>query len=138
MSQLIGFSSEAQLLQASGLVKQAIDKSGQLLPYLVDVRTGRIFEHARVFGDIAHQFPPLEPLTALLDVVEMGQIHRGFQKTYRMLERNLGVLQTTTTVIGAGVAVSGVLTAVNLYETMKLRDEVQQLKKEVVDGFLDL
>ena len=140
MSQFIGFSSEGQDGLTSGLLKQVIDSSGHLLPQLRYVKTGKIFENARVIGDVAH-LSPLEPLTALLDVVEMGQIHRGFQKTYRMLEgleRNLGVLQTTTTVIGAGVAVSGVLTAVNLYQTMKLRDEVQQLKKEVVDGFLDL
>jgi hypothetical protein len=141
MSQIIGFSPEGQLYQAMGFVTQTVSKNGQLLPQLRWVETGRIFEHARVIGDAAHQFPPLEPLTALVDVVEMGQIHRGFQRTYRMiegLERNLGVLQTTTTVIGAGVAVSGVLTAVNLYQTMKLRDDVQQHRKEVVDGFLDL
>jgi hypothetical protein len=125
MSQTIIFSPEAVELLAQGVLKQATDKAGNLLPYLQQIDTGRIYEHARVAGEFAHQFPPLQPVTAIVDIarsgLEMGQIHRGFQKTYRMiegLERNLGVLQTTTTVIGAGVAVSGVLTAVNLYQTM--------------------
>jgi len=76
-----------------------------------------------------------------MGLVQMYQVHRGFQKTYQeinQLQASLGVLQSTTAVIGVGVAVTGVLAAVNLYQTLKLREDIKQLKLTVTGGFIDL
>ncbi len=88
---------------------------------------------------------PLAPITAPVEVgmglAQMYQVHRGFQKTYQginQLQASLGILQSTTAVIGVGVAVTGVLAAVNLYQTLKLREDIKQLKLTVTGGFIDL
>lgn len=54
------------------------------------------------------------------------------------IQSTLGVLQATTAVIGVGVAATVVLSAVNVWQTMKLKKEVQQMRLEIRDGFLDL
>ncbi|MBE9225556.1 hypothetical protein IQ264_09000 [Phormidium sp. LEGE 05292] len=54
------------------------------------------------------------------------------------LPASLGVLQASTAVIGVGVVAVAALSAVNLYQTMKLREDVKQLRLEVKDGFIDL
>jgi len=54
------------------------------------------------------------------------------------LTTSLGVLQASTAVIGVGVVVAVVLSAVNLQQTMKLREDVKHLRLEVKDGFIDL
>jgi hypothetical protein len=41
-------------------------------------------------------------------------------------------------VIGVGVVAGVALSAVNLYHTMKLREDVKQLRLEVKNGFIDL
>jgi len=76
------------------------------------------------------------------------RMDEGFQKTYkefeviqaalRSLQASVGVLQATTAVIGVGVAAGVALSAVNLHQTLKLREDVKQLKLEVRDGFIDL
>ncbi|MFB2839261.1 hypothetical protein [Floridanema evergladense] len=88
------------------------------------------------------------PVSPLLSGLQMFQVHRGFQKTYaeidivkagiQSLQASVGVLQATTSVIGVGVATGVVLSAVNLWQTMKLREDVKQLRLEVKDGFIDL
>lgn len=54
------------------------------------------------------------------------------------IQSSLGVLQATTAFIGVGTVAVGVLSAVNLQQTLKLRKEVGQLRIEVKDGFIDL
>ncbi len=54
------------------------------------------------------------------------------------IQSNLGVLQATTAVIGIGTAVGVGLSAVNLWQTLKLRKDLKQLRLEVRDGFIDL
>lgn len=86
--------------------------------------------------------------TVVMSGAQMAQTHQGFQKTYReldvikaglqSLQASVGVLQATTAVIGVGVAAGVALSAVNLYQTMKLREDVEQLKLEVKNGFIDL
>jgi hypothetical protein len=86
--------------------------------------------------------------TLVTSGAQMIQTHQGFQKTYRELEviqtalrslqASVGVLQATTAVIGVGVAAGVALSAVNLYQTMKLREDVKQLRLEVKNGFIDL
>ncbi|MGV0023683.1 hypothetical protein [Phormidesmis priestleyi] len=136
----VAFSFLGEALLKSGKLRYMIDKTtGEVLPTLVNVETGKIFETARA---IAGSFNPVvAPVGFVLDGAQMFQTHRGFQKTYQMIEmlqQSLGVLQTTTAIIGAGVAVTGVLTAVNLYQTLQLREDVKQLRKELNHGFLDI
>ena len=76
------------------------------------------------------------------------RMDEGFQKTYkefeviqaalRSLQASVGVLQATTAVIGVGVAAGVALSAVNLHQTLKLREDVKQLRVEVKDGFINL
>lgn len=84
-----------------------------------------------------------------------SQIHRGFQKTYReiavvqegikslqggmsALQTSVGILQASTALIGVGVVANVALSAVNLQQILKLRQDVKQLRLEVKDGFVDL
>jgi hypothetical protein len=86
--------------------------------------------------------------TVLTSGAQMAQTHQGFQKTYRELEviqaglrslqASVGVLQATTAVIGVGVVAGVALSAVNLYQTLKLREDVKELRLEVKNGFIDL
>jgi hypothetical protein len=54
------------------------------------------------------------------------------------IQNSLGVLQATTTLIGVGTVAGVALTAVNLHQTLKLRKEVEQMRLEVKNGFIDL
>ncbi|HEY9830166.1 MAG TPA: hypothetical protein V6D26_06280, partial [Stenomitos sp.] len=65
---------------------------------------------------------------------QMYQMHKGFQA----VQASLGVLQATTAVIGVGTVAGVALSAVNLWQTLKLREDVKQLKLDVRDGFIDL
>ncbi len=88
---------------------------------------------------------PLNPLTAPLQaatgVAGMYQAHRGFQSIeagLQTLQSSVGILQATTAVIGVGVAAGVALSAVNLYQTLKLRKAVERLELKLENGFLDL
>jgi hypothetical protein len=54
------------------------------------------------------------------------------------LQTSVGVLQATTAFIGVGVASGVALSATNLYQTLKLRKEIQDLRLDLKDGFLDI
>ncbi len=88
---------------------------------------------------------PLSPLVAasqfMTSGVQMYQTHRGFTAVLnglQTIQTSLGVLQATTALIGVGTIAGVALTAVNLHQTLKLRKEVEQLKLEVKNGFIDL
>lgn len=51
---------------------------------------------------------------------------------------NLAVLQSTTGLIGLGTGAGATISAVNLYQTIKLRQEVKELKLVVHGGFISL
>ncbi|HEY9707643.1 MAG TPA: hypothetical protein V6D48_05505 [Oculatellaceae cyanobacterium] len=73
----------------------------------------------------------------LEDIITKLDMHAGFQG-FQSLQASMGVLQATTAVIGVGVAAGVALSAVNLHQTLKLREDVKQLKLEVKNGFIDL
>ena len=54
------------------------------------------------------------------------------------LQSSLGVLQASTALIGVGTVGGVVLSAVNLRQTLKLREDVKELRFQVKDGFIDL
>lgn len=125
-------------------LEQVVSSSVKLLSLLRDVVAGQPF---------------LFPVDILKDVVEIYQTHSeyektrevindGFEKTYKQLNvvnqalqalsQNLQVLQATTAVIGVGTVAGVALSAVNLHQTLKLREDIKELKLEVKDGFIDL
>lgn len=102
-----------------------------------DAATGRFVGHA--VGVASQPFLALPNL--LLGAAQMVQTDRGFQKTYEMLDtlqNSVGVLQATTAIIGVGTVAGVALSAVNLHQTLKLREDVKQLRLEVKNGFIDL
>ncbi|MBD1807814.1 hypothetical protein H6F98_20515 [Microcoleus sp. FACHB-SPT15] len=158
---------------AAGKYVQAISSTGVPLSLARDAATGRFVGHA--VGVVGEPFLAVPKL--IFGGVQMLQTHRGFQKTYGMLDTgfqqtfdklgdiqvdlqdfkagtysrlgvidaslqslqtNLGVLQATTAVIGVGTVAGVALSAVNLHQTLKLRQDIKQLRLEVKDGFIDL
>ena len=89
---------------------------------------------------------PLQMATTVVTGgAQMYQTNQGFQRTYREIEAvkqallsSVATLQATTAVIGVGTAAGVVLSGVNLWQTLKLREDVKQLRLEVREGFLDL
>ncbi|RCJ41400.1 hypothetical protein A6769_00290 [Nostoc punctiforme NIES-2108] len=88
---------------------------------------------------------PLSPLIAvsnlLMSGAQMYQTQQGFTSVLnglQTIQTSLGVLQATTALIGVGTVAGVALTAVNLHQTMKLRKEVEQMRLEVKNGFIDL
>jgi len=107
-----------------------------------DPVTGRFVAHA--IGVVVNN-SPLSPLVAASQFATSGaqmyQMHRGFQAVQaglQTIQTSLGVLQATTALIGVGTVAVAALAAVNLYQTLKLRKEVGQLRLEVKEGFVDL
>ncbi|MBE9226927.1 hypothetical protein IQ264_15980 [Phormidium sp. LEGE 05292] len=54
------------------------------------------------------------------------------------INNNLAVLESTTALIGLGTGAGATISAVNLYQTIKLRQEVKELKLRIHAGFIDL
>lgn len=142
------FSAGNQALWAAGKLIQATTNTGQLLPILRDPITGKFVEVAknlRVDNAAFSPFIAVNPLLAggnmAMNAGNMYQNNQGFQAVLGQLnglQSSLGVLQATTAVIGVGVVATAALSAVNLWQTLKLREDVKQLRLEVKDGFIDL
>ena len=116
--------------------------TGQLLGIARDKATGRFVAHAvGIATKVAGIDQLIAPAQIILEGINIVQTHMGFQKTYKMLDAlqaSVGVLQATTAVIGVGTVAGVALSAVNLHQTLKLREDVKQLRLEVKDGFIDL
>jgi hypothetical protein len=134
------FSAANQALFAAGKVVQVTTNTGQVLPILRDPITGRFVEIAK--GVVSNSVQPLlSPVNVVMGAAQMYQNQRGFTlvlDNLNVIQSSLGVLQATTAAIGVGVAAGVALSAVNLWQTMKLREDVKQLRLEVKDGFIDL
>ena len=100
-----------------------------------DIATGHFVGPAiSVISNGASLNPLTVPLNLAMNGVQLHQMNQGF----RSLQASIGVLQTTTAIIGVGVAATAALSAVNLYQTLKLRKAVENLELKVDQGFLDL
>lgn len=129
---------------ATGVLKQVISSTGVPLSLVRDAATGQIVGHA--VGVVGQPFLAVPQM--ILGGAQMIQTHRGFQATYKRLDavqasvhalqNSVGVLQATTALIGVGTVAGVVLSAVNLQQTLKLREDVKQLRLEVKDGFIDM
>ena len=83
----------------------------------------------------------MNPLTAVPQLaIGAGQMYQN-QMTLgaiKSLSASVATLQATTAVIGVGVVATGALVAVNLWQTIKLRQDVRKMRLEVQEGFLNL
>jgi acyl carrier protein len=107
-----------------------------------DAVTGQFVAHA-IGATVSNS--PLSPLLAasqfMTSSLQMYQTQQGFadvMKGLQSIQTSLGVLQGTTALIGVGTVAGVALTAINLHQTLKLRKEVEQMRLEVKNGFIDL
>lgn len=141
------FEPHIQALIAKGVYEIVRNKTtGEFLGVVRDKATGQFVKIAiAIVKNSSSVNPLIAPLQFATTVVTSGaqmiQTHKGFQKTYRMLDAiqgSLGVLQASTALIGIGTVAGVALSAVNLHHILKLREDVKQLRLEVKDGFIDL
>lgn len=113
--------------------------SGIPLSMVRNAETGRIVAHA--IGVASQGSTLLNPLTAgpqlLMGAGQMYQ-NQMILQSVRALSTSLATLQATTAVIGVGVAATAVLSAVNLWQTLKLRQDIKEARVEIKEGFADL
>lgn len=139
---LFQFAPAAQAAIEAGKYTQVFTSAGVPIGLARDATTGRFV--AQAIGVVVQNSPisPLvSPVQLLLGVAEIYQTQQGLtaiQAGLQTIQSNLGVLQATTAFIGLGTVAVGALTAVNLRQTLKLREEVGQLRLEVKEGFIDL
>ncbi len=139
---LFQFPPAIQLALDAGKLVQVFSKSGVPLGLVRDAVTGR-------FAGQAIGVTGLNPLTGGipgliingLNAYQSGKILNQGRQTLQAvnaLSQSVNILQATTAVIGVGIAATTALAAVNLYQTLKLRQDVAALRLEVKDGFVDL
>ncbi|MGB3535477.1 MAG: hypothetical protein WBA13_18410 [Microcoleaceae cyanobacterium] len=134
------FSAANQALLNSGQLTQVTNAAGQLLPILRNPENGQFVEMAK---GVVSNGNPLSPLMAgnpLNAVTDIGKMYQNNQILGQLgsIQSSLGILQASTAFIGVGVVATTALSAVNLWQTLKLKKEVKQLRVEVKDGFIDL
>lgn len=118
--------------------------AGQFVGHAIGVTNSK----GGLFQTLLGSNPVIDIINSGLSVGLMAQTHLGFQRTYREIEmvqqaisslqKTVTVLQTTTAIIGVGVAVGTILSGVNLWQTLKLKEDVKNLRWEVQNGFIDL
>jgi hypothetical protein len=96
--------------------------------------------NSRVEEGFEETYNRLDDIKAGLQDFQAGTYSRfdTVQAGLQSIQASMGVLQATTAVIGVGTVAGVALSAVNLHQTLKLREDVKQLKLEVRDGFIDL
>ncbi len=136
------FTGAIEALLNADKLHRVYSATGQLLPLVRDPNTGRFVEIA--VGAVVNNSPVqtlVAPVQLVTGAAQMYQNHRGFTAVLsglNSIQSSLGVLQATTAVIGIGVAAGVALSAVNLYQTMKLKKAVERLEVKVDNGFIDL
>lgn len=135
---LFQFPAAIQAGLEAGKYLQVFSASGVPLGMARDAVTGKFVGHA---VGLLSQGASLNPLAIapqlLLGAGQMYQNHLGLQ-ALQALSTSVATLQATTAVIGVGTAATVALSAVNLWQTLKLREEVKQLRLQIREGFLDL
>ncbi|AFZ25658.1 hypothetical protein Cylst_3519 [Cylindrospermum stagnale PCC 7417] len=126
----------------AGKYEQVFSKVGVPLSMARDPVTGRFVAHA-IGANVNDS--PLVPLVSTPNFLKAGvQMYQNQQNftavmgSLQTIQSSLGVLQATTALIGVGTVAGVALTAVNLHQTLKLRKEVEQMRLEVKNGFIDL
>ncbi|NJL89384.1 MAG: hypothetical protein HC916_05975 [Coleofasciculaceae cyanobacterium SM2_1_6] len=123
------------LIQAgvtSGLYEVVKNAAGVPLAIARDPATGQFVGHAISMASNAGI--PFNPVSMIFQVGQIYQTHRGFQA----VQASLGVLQTMSALTGIGVVANIGISAVSLWQILKLREDVKQQRIEMREGFLDL
>ena len=111
-------------------------KDGTPLGHVRDAATGQFVANSDAIGIANSNGTPFQPFVTPLSAVSLSESNT--LPILQSLSGSIGTLQATMSVIGVGVAVTGVISAVNLWQTVKLRREITELRGEMRDGFLDL
>ncbi|NEP41721.1 MAG: hypothetical protein F6K35_21795, partial [Okeania sp. SIO2H7] len=138
------FNAEAEALRNAGQLEPVISQTGEVLPLLKNPTTGEfvvakgvsnsseigtIIEITKAVVDFAQ--PLISPTEIVANVVAQMLEKEGGDtavlNSLNSVQSSLGVLQTTTALIGVGTVAGAVLSAVNLHQTLKLREDVKQL-----------
>lgn len=128
----------------SGTYEVVKNSAGVLLGIARDTETGRFVGSA--IGMVA------EPLFAIPDfvlgVAQMVQTDLISKETYKRLDviqyglnslqANVGIISASTAVIGVGVVAIAAMSAVNLHQTLKMREDIKELKLTVTHGFISI
>ena len=127
------FSPAVKLAIAAGKYVPVETTAGVPLGMVRDAATGQFAAHAIGMG--------LNPLTAAPNML-MGaaQLYQGQQalQGIKALSVSLTTIQSMTALIGVGTVAIGALTAANLWQTLKLKEDVRRMRVEVREGFIDL
>lgn len=124
---------------ASGQYEIVRNAAGVALGTARDKATGHFVGQA--VGLLGSGGIPLNPMSVPLQFAQMYQTHQGFQAVQaglKTIQASLGVLQTMTALTGVGVAANLAISAVSLWQILKLREDVKQQRIEMREGFLDL
>jgi len=125
----------------AGLVSgtlQQVFSNGVPLSMVRDTVKGQIAGHAvGILSNGATLNPLVIAPQVAIGAYQMYQNHLGLQ-ALQSLSASVATLQTTTAIIGVGTAVGVTLSAVNLWQTLKLRQEIGHLRLDIKDGFIDL
>ena len=127
------FSPIIKLGIAAGKYVPVESAAGVPLGMVRDAATGQFVAHAIGTG--------FNPLTAAPQIIMgAGQLYQGHKalQGIKALSASVATLQATTAVIGVGTVAVAALAAVNLWQTLKLRKDVQQMRVEVREGFIDI
>ena len=118
----------------SGIYKEVVSKKdGTSLGHVRDAATGQFVANSDAIGITNSSGIPLQPFVTPLSAVSLSESNT--LPILQSLSGSIGTLQATMSVIGVGVAVTGMISAVNLWQTVKLRREVAELRGEMRDGF---
>lgn len=127
------FSPAVKLAIAAGKLLPVETAAGVPIGMVRDAATGQFAAHAIGMG--------LNPLAAAPSVIMgAGQLYQGHKalQGIKALTASVATLQSTVAVLGVGTVAVGALTAVNLWQTLKLRKDVQQMRVEVREGFVNI
>ncbi|QQE63551.1 hypothetical protein GFS31_02180 [Leptolyngbya sp. BL0902] len=130
----------------AGKYAVVMSKSGvplSMVRYATGPQAGQIAAHAIGVASNSAGIAAmgLNPLTAVVPMaMSAGQLYQGqiTLNAVKALSASVATLQATTAVLGVGVAATGVLAAVNLWQTLKLRKDIKQMRLEINNGFLNL
>jgi len=124
---------------AAGQYEVVRNAAGVALGIARNKATGHFVGHA--VGMVGNGGIPFNPVAVPLQFAQMYQAHQGFQAVQtglQSIQASLGVLQTMTALTGVGVAANLAVSAVSLWQILKLREDVKLQRLEMREGFLDL
>jgi hypothetical protein len=81
---------------------------------------------------------PFHFLYAVKAAYDGNQQHAAIMGSLQNIQSSVGILQSTTAFIGMGTVIGVGLSAVNLRQTLQLREDVKQMRLEIKHGFIDL